>query len=493
MFKSQLVQTVLKFDEDEIIDLGLFLRSPYYSRTSSAKDYVNLFGFITNGLITADPATALGKDNAYKALFPDKEIVKGKIDKLMSGLLKLVQEFVTISYNDVAKNYTNRQLALAQFYRKHQMESRFESVIAELHEEQKKRQYKNADFFYSEYLISNEAFQYEDARYVKKGELSLPEVAKHLDLFYLTRKLELVLAWGYAKKFVNAAEYDSISIVQDTIPAFLKRETYNLPIISIFTLAIEVANDATANDDNYQRFVEILEQHHDELPTRLMKDFQAYLRSYCVSQYNKGRETYLLIGFELFKKHLERGYYFLNDDDKLSISQFQSLVAAGVKTSNFEWTKWFLATYKTSIEGFGDEEIYYNYNLANYHFYKNEFDTALGLLAVNYPDMYYTLAARRMEIKIFYETDSEVLEAKIEAFKVYIFRLSQKTISYLASEMNNAFIDILRQIVHPSTLENTNRIEKIITRLNDKKIISERDWLREKLAKMQSKLPTLER
>lgn len=59
--------------------------------------------------------------------------------------------------------------------------------------------------------------------------------------------------------------------------------------------------------------------------------------------------------------------------------------------------------------------------------------------------------------------------------------------------MNNAFIDILRQIIHPNTYQNKQRIETIIARISKKKSISERDWLREKILALQKELPNKKR
>ncbi|MCB0643632.1 MAG: hypothetical protein KDC44_18420, partial [Phaeodactylibacter sp.] len=96
------------------------------------------------------------------------------------------------------------------------------------------------------------------------------------------------------------------------------------------------------------------------------------------------------------------------------------------------------------------------------------------------------LAARRLEIKILYELQSPILESKIEAFKVYIFRLSQTKLPDKPKEGNNNFLDLLRQVIHPKTYHNPERAQKLLDKLAEKKVVAERDWLEAKLAALAS-------
>ena len=98
----------------------------------------------------------------------------------------------------------------------------------------------------------------------------------------------------------------------------------------------------------------------------------------------------------------------------------------------------------------------------------------------NFREMFYKLAARRLELKLYFETASPLLDARLDAFKIFVHE--QKSIlppDKIAP--NNHFADLLRQIVAPKTLGNITRIRKIQENLTVKKAVAEREWLAEKL------------
>ena len=119
-------------------------------------------------------------------------------------------------------------------------------------------------------------------------------------------------------------------------------------------------------------------------------------------------------------------------------------------------------------------------------FYRGELAEALDYLDDYYENLYYRLTARRLEIMIYYEEQSVLLAPKLEAFKVYLFRLSKKEIPDKPKAMNNNFIDLLRQIIHPSTLGNEKRIQRLLKKIVVTERLAEREWL---TAKLEALLP----
>ena len=93
-----------------------------------------------------------------------------------------------------------------------------------------------------------------------------------------------------------------------------------------------------------------------------------------------------------------------------------------------------------------------------------------------------------MELKIYYELQSDILESRIDAFKIYIYRISQKVLPVVQRDGNNNFIDLLKQIRSPKTLDSLKRIEKLRNKVREKKSIAEKEWLLEKLAEYSQQL-----
>ena len=125
------------------------------------------------------------------------------------------------------------------------------------------------------------------------------------------------------------------------------------------------------------------------------------------------------------------------------------------------------------------------FNITQYFFYKKQYGQTEEQLLDHYENFYYKVAARRLEIKLLYEQESEILSSKTEAFKMFIFRLSKKQLPEKLKQLNNNFIDFVRQIIHPKTLGNKKRIESIKQKITRKGKVAERDWLLEKINELR--------
>ncbi len=91
----------------------------------------------------------------------------------------------------------------------------------------------------------------------------------------------------------------------------------------------------------------------------------------------------------------------------------------------------------------------------------------------------YLLNIRRLELKLLYETSSELLPYKIDAFKMFLSRASNKFLARSLREYQNNFVNLLQQLTH-SIPGDKVRAERLIRRITSRKSVSERDWLLEK-------------
>lgn len=158
-----------------------------------------------------------------------------------------------------------------------------------------------------------------------------------------------------------------------------------------------------------------------------------------------------------------------------------------LKLGDHAWATEFLNEHRHRIEGADDAEAFYLFNLANCHFHKGDFEAAENCLAAfQFRDMFYKTAARRLELKLFYETDSPLLFSRLDAFKTFIHELKQ-TLPPDKIAPNNNFADLMRQILSPKTFRNAPRIEMLIEKLKAQKAMAEREWLMEKLKELLKK------
>jgi hypothetical protein len=115
-------------------------------------------------------------------------------------------------------------------------------------------------------------------------------------------------------------------------------------------------------------------------------------------------------------------------------------------------------------------------NKANCLFEKKEYEQVLDFLPGSSSNIIYHLIARRLELMCYYEMKSELLFSKIEAFKVYIWRASEKFLSNDLRDANKNFINLLIQMVSIPTNDQSKR-ERLEKRILEKKRVAETRWL----------------
>ena len=88
----------------------------------------------------------------------------------------------------------------------------------------------------------------------------------------------------------------------------------------------------------------------------------------------------------------------------------------------------------------------------------------------------YLLAGKRLELKALYELQSDLLPYKLDAFKMFLSRTSQKLLPDNRRQMNIDFINLLFQIVSAPPGD-PKRSARLIKHVEEKKQASEWHWL----------------
>jgi hypothetical protein len=182
--------------------------------------------------------------------------------------------------------------------------------------------------------------------------------------------------------------------------------------------------------------------------------------------------------FRLQKEHYERGYMH-HYGGKISATAFLSLSNAALKLGEHDWAKDFILTHKGRVFDDNEHQDYHRLILANYFFHIGEFDKALDTLPQSFQDLDFHLFSRRLELKIYYELRSDLLPFKIDAFKMYLSRASQKVLSALIRDRNANFVNLLFQIYSTSRGDST-RAKRLLERITEKQTVTDREWLLDK-------------
>lgn len=481
MTNSKLLEIIRAFDENEFYRLGLFLRSPYFQEKGISKDEMQLFVYLET-LFPDFPAEEIEQSKVYERLFPGQPFIVGKLGKMMSGLLKQIERFLIQLIQEEETDSFKKTISLAAFFRKKKMSRLYGITFKKLKRKQATIPRKNKEDLYHDFLLEREIAEHQILYNKRKADLNLPATLKSLDVFYLATKLEYSCGLLSQSNFHIPVDLrDSLSILEKIAPSFEEDNFLGIPLIKTYAQMFVVLQDMN-NLEAYAKLERLLEESKEELPLDQLKALQAFCRSFYIHQFNHGNHQLLEKAHQLYKTHLEEGYLLQNGG--LLAGNFRNMVVIGLRQKEYEWVATFLETYKDKIIGTEFPQDAYHFNMAHYYFELKDYESALNYLVDNYEDLYYHIGAKRMEIKIYYEQDSVLLEPKMDAFKIFIHRLSNKKLVEMARKGNNNFINALKQIIATATRYDTKRIARIKEKIAKQEMIIEKNWLLEKIEEL---------
>jgi hypothetical protein len=146
------------------------------------------------------------------------------------------------------------------------------------------------------------------------------------------------------------------------------------------------------------------------------------------------------------------------------------------KIGEHDWAFNFIENHKHEILGENETRDIYRFNKAFLLFSIGKFNECLDFIPATSPFLNYFLAGKILELKALYELNSDLLSYKIDAYKMYLSRTSQKQLPAARRKKNLTFINFLVQLLS-SIPGDIKRAEQIIERLQEKKYAVDWPWL----------------
>tara|TARA_B100000674_G_C37636502_1_gene821310 strand:- start:161 stop:736 length:576 start_codon:yes stop_codon:yes gene_type:complete len=180
---------------------------------------------------------------------------------------------------------------------------------------------------------------------------------------------------------------------------------------------------------------------------------------------------------------------FQVDNDFLVVNSFvhdrsyKNIIEVAIRAKEFIWAEKFLDSYIQYIPS-EDKSMIYNYNQANILFAQGDYKGAQrNLTFVNFKDVFYQLAYRSLQIKIYLETkDTLSVESSVKNFKSYLKREDS-----LAEIQKNSYTSFLKYIlklsrifdkrVHYSREELTVKVSELSKEIESEKQLADKKWL----------------
>ncbi len=479
MINSKLIELCRSLNKQELNRLGLFLESKFLNQETQPKKTIRLFQFIKKVLTEEDEvnwSTRLTKAQAFAIIFEEATFQPKKLERIVSKLFNAIKSFIALECSGIQKDEGFKLLQLSRFYRERGLDQQFRLNINKLKKLQRDVTTHNDAYFEYQYQIEKEIGE-EQALYNNRvSDVNLIQMFNKLELWQLVQKLKLLIKIYLQKVHANIS-LEAINIRPADIDHLLdEKPEWNQPIVKVYQQAFKLLY--TYPDDNIEALENLrtlLQKNEQSLPAIDVYEFQSIIRTFTIKKYNEGNKSYLPIAFNIYKEHLQLGYLYQNN--QIHRASFINIVIAGLKLKEVEWVEIFIHSHGERIIGSKTPHETVAFSLALLFFTRKEYEKALDLMNFDHQDKSLKIAAKRLEIKIYSELRSPLLESRLDAFKIYIFRLGKKHLTKREKLSNNNFIDVIRQIIHNKTFLNPTRVEKIHQKTEAIEHIADREWL----------------
>ncbi len=468
MLESKMLNLLRKLGPKQLKKLGDFVASPYFNKKGEA---ILLYNYLMKYKPTFDHS-ALTKEKAFSFIFKDQKYNEKEIGYLMSNMVKLTETF--LMHEKAAEMPVESYMHLLELYQDWDMEPSFFQWLKTARKTLAKYPFKNANYYYFEYLLSNIENTYFDKKKKHVHDQSLQNAINHLEEFYLAMKLKYCCEM-LNRRVVMESTYE-IRFLDEILAHLDNNPISENAYISIYG---NILRAMLYKDDfkYFQLLKEQLAEHADELPKDELRTMYLFAINYCVKNTNSGNDQFLREIFELYKHMIESKLIF--EKDYVSPWSYMNIVVASVRIGEYEWTEKFIKQHKKHIDPKFKLNAY-TYSLAYLYFHQKDFNKALELLnKVEFDDIFYIVASKALLLRIYYELDElGPLWSLSESFRLYLRRNK-----LVAEGKREVYVNLARFVNRLSRIEKGNHkaLNKLKERILSSKTV-QAPWLLEKIA-----------
>lgn len=463
---SKLWQLMVKLPPSYLREADRWVYSPFFNR----KVQVNkLWKYLLE--VSADANLKPDFKTAYSFAFPNEAYDLPKLRLAMSDLYKLLLSF--LAYKEWNKEKAAQALYQAKALRYLGLDKLSLQQLKQAEQISEKEALRNADYFRirQEIMIENYFLgirsQPADAR-------QLQALSDLTDLSILSAKLRQTCL-TFTHQSVYPADYQ-MGFTQQAITYIETHEMMQIPAIGLYYYCYLMLKQPE-QEQYFHQFKALLFAHGSTFTEIETRDLYLMGINYCIRQVNQEKQDYFIEIIQLYRQGLEGEHLMQNG--VLSRFTYYNIVAAGLRTGDYEWVEKCIYKYRKKLHRTYRESSF-SFCLARLEYARRHYDIALSLLQkANYRDPLLHLAAKTVLLKIYYETDEyDLLESNLDAMHNYIRR--KKVIGYHRTN----YLNIIR---YTRKLMAVNPYDKQAVRswqqqLQSEEILTERQWLSEQLA-----------
>ncbi len=474
MLKSNFVVILRTLTREEFNSFVEFVPWALHQEPSKREEAVKLLDILI-GYFPEFNHPSLTSKKIFKKMFPDKDYVDLKIDKIMGSLTKCLRmHFLTLRYLE-PKNEFDHLLEICQFHKEKGLSARYQQSFRQLENHFSQNHPHSLDQTYKNYQIEYERLDWQSMANDHKTDINLANTVLALQRFADVNMFDLLIRYALQLKFVKLEIPAQVHSKIQTL--FNQSEVFPDPLYQTYHAIFKIFYAPKVTHRDFGTCLTLIRANEKVFDYDTLYTLHVTLRNLCIILINQGDRDLKYTLFELQKQSIESGFQFYKG--KISTSSFISVVINALEVKEIEWTHDFIEAHKDLIIGETTDKIYFRFCWAQYLYHHGQYEQALDFIPQNLKEITYILAARRLEIKAFYEYDFEVSVFKAEAFRTYVSRLPNYNFPKETMNYNMNFARFIIQI-QQMPVGVKERAYRVIERIAERQYVSDREWLYEK-------------
>ena len=454
-----------------------YVHSPFFNKHEDTKKLLDL---ILTGLRKNQIPSRI---KAFERIFPGEQVNESKINVIMSYLMNLLEAFMgqlIFDQNQASKSI--HQLKASQQWG-------MTKIIPSQYNKTKQilQHVSTPDSQYFFHAAAADMLM--DTHYILQGDRNksnlLQQAVNHFDIYFLIERLRYSCNMLSRMNIINEAFnlgmlYPLLNYIETN-----KNKYLNIPALAIY-YQILMSLLESENEFHYEQLIKALKIHGQSFSPSEAQEMYDYAQNYCIRKINAGKSQYQSAIFQLYNQQINQD--LIKQNGTLLEWDYKNIVTVGCRLKAFDWTLNFIESNKSFLNDQCRANAY-NYNLAAYHYAKQDYAEALVLLQkISLKDTYYHLGAKFIQTKIYFEqSEWNALYSLLDSFKIYLLRNREMATDQRKAPLNFIrFTQKLAKLKEKETLQSVStRLPKVKAQLEQCKAIVNVDWLLMQLGELK--------
>lgn len=466
---SRLIEAAKQLSRRDCRQFEKWLQSPFFNRDQALQ---RLWAYITECQLQLKlPAEA---SKGFQAACPGQPFDAQKMRLLMSRLYKQLEQY--LAYTEIGNDPILIQQHLAQGLKKRRLWGHFNRVLGQLRQSLAKQGTRHKGYFQALIQLQEEEHQLKSTK-DPTDATHLRQMAAAMDQAYLLQRLRQscrLLAHGsvYRSRFEEG-------LLEMVLPQLDAAFLQQAPGVALYYHCYQMLR-CPEQADNFRRFKQVLFQHGGAVAPSELRDLYLLTINYCVRQVNSGHFDFYKELYTLYQEGLETAA--LLENKVLSRFTYHNIVTTGLRIGELDWVHRFIHDYRGQLER-PYRAASYSFCMAHWCYHRKAYDEAMQWLReVNYRDPLLNLAAKTLQLKIYYEAEAmDALPPFLDAMEHYIRR--KEVIGYHRINYLN-IVRYTRKLLSVNPFDRS-AVQAFLSEIGQEPTLTEKSWLQRQARRLQ--------